>query len=113
MKVKIEFIKSRSPAFSRSLSICRAIPSFTERESDGMTIYSIEFSDNEFVGAHAVYDLVGRWKGTAFYRDGALISRAEFVRTVFYDTIRASIENQELTRRFGSTPSEFIKKQHP
>jgi hypothetical protein len=75
MNLRIEFIEAKSPSFKRVLGICRKIKGFKHRKEDGMTIYSLEFKEEDVYTAEAVNDFVHAWKGTAYYADGKLISR--------------------------------------
>jgi hypothetical protein len=75
VKLRIEFIEGKASSFKRVLGICRKIKTFKRRLEDGITIYSIDFKEEDVFAAEAVNDFVHAWKGTAYYADGALISR--------------------------------------
>jgi formylmethanofuran dehydrogenase subunit A len=85
MKIKIEFTRTRSPNFARVLSLARREQSFQKFESEGITIYSIEFNDEELDTAQAFMDYVHMWKGTAYFRDGRLVSKHAGYRLVWYN----------------------------
>ncbi len=111
MTLTIEFMRTRSPVFARVLSIARTIPTFKERESDGLTLYSVDFKEKDFESAQAFFDHVRGWKGVAFYIDGKVAPRLRAVRLVFDRCLGRAIHESRLTQQFGATPSDFIRKQ--
>lgn len=85
MILRIEWIKSKSGYYGRVMDVCKKLPTFKEdRET-----FSVELTDKQFDTAQAVIDMVGHWKGTAFYMDGILTSHMKARRIVwdssFYD----------------------------
>lgn len=83
MTLTIEFMRTRSPVFARVLSIARTISTFKERETDGLTLYSVDFKEKDFESAQAFLDHVRGWKGVVFYIDGKVAPRLRAVRLVF------------------------------
>lgn len=112
MKIRIEFIRSRSPNFKRALEILRALPGFAQRGDGPDAVYSVEVDGKNQPTALAVFDLVGRWRGTAFYLDGALVAKAHAMRRIFGDYFKQLDEERARERAFGATPSEFVRLQH-
>lgn len=90
MPLRIEFTKTRSPYFARVVSLCRPLPSFKERRSDGLDIFSVEFADNDLAQAQALFEMISKWNGTAFFIDGKLTSRQKAWDRVFWAVVRES-----------------------
>lgn len=74
MNLRIEFTSNRSSNFQRVLDICRGLNGFTEKQTPAGTVYAVTFNDDEVWSAEAVRDMVHKWKGTAYYIDGKLVS---------------------------------------
>ena len=96
MTLRIEFIKSKSHTFRRTLSIVSALRGFKESGSSGETVYSVEFEPAEYRSADAVLKLVGSWRGTAFYQDDQLVAYHTIMTAIFHELRDAQdVEHQQ------------------
>lgn len=111
MTLRFEFVRSRSPNFKRALAIVRDLPGFSERGDGPDAVYSVTVDGNNHATALAVFDLVGKWRGTAFYMDGALVSKGHAMRTLYGAYFNEIAEARVRDRNFGTGPAEFVRLQ--
>lgn len=75
MKLRVQFIKTRSSVFPLACALARRRQSYKETVEDGVTIYSAEF--DSFRDRTAYEELVrccAGWKGAFFYFDDEIVS---------------------------------------
>jgi hypothetical protein len=111
MIFKFEFTATNSAALPRALALCKRLESFKETREDGAPLYSVKFEEAAVEAAQAIFDLVGDWKGAAFYIDDRLVPRSKIYWTlteIVFENHRREMD--ERRRRFDVEDRLALKK---
>jgi len=100
MKLRIEFIQSRSPAFKNTLRLAKRVKTFKQFDEEGVTIYSIEFELNE-IGEFEAFRQMTNWKGRAFFINGKLAGGSRINDIVYNNLYKDWYSPKEEWRRPG------------
>lgn len=82
MIIRIEFGEHRSPKFPWLLRICRKFPTYKAFVEEGMTIYSIEFTEKELDQFRAIHNILYGLPRVAYYLDGRMLPKEELFSEV-------------------------------
>lgn len=74
MRVRIEFIKTKSPYYFWILRLFQKFPTYKRSHEKDIEIHSIEMTERDFLSFDAIYSKIWTWKKTtAIYIDDQLI----------------------------------------
>lgn len=83
MIIRVEFSDHKSPRFAWLLRLCRKFPSYKQVEEDGMTIYSIEFTEKEAKQFEAIHKILYGFRQVAYFVDGELFPQGEIFKMIW------------------------------
>ena len=77
--ITVSFGKTTSRNLQNAIFVAKQGRNFNEEEIDGAKIYTVEYSDSreDFKKFIMLYDIVGKWKSTAFFENGEMIDKKD------------------------------------
>ena len=76
MRIRVEVPEGRSPNFKLILRLFKRFPTYQEFEDDGISLYSVDFTENDLDSFEAIEQMILSWKAI-YYWDGKLVTRAK------------------------------------